>query len=132
MINYAVALTHEPGKLWLTHVEDELAFERIMAAIGKIPQIHTDTARELIRDKLLSQPLDYVEACRREIVAHRARLDIKPLVVMGHQLATYRTLIDDHRVDLLVMNTKDDEQLAMHGIAYPLAVEIRDVPLLLL
>ena len=30
------------------------------------------------------------------------------------------------------MYTKDDEQLAMHGIAYPLAVELRATPLLLL
>ena len=30
------------------------------------------------------------------------------------------------------MNTKDDDQLAMHGLAYPLAVELRDIPLLML
>ena len=34
--------------------------------------------------------------------------------------------------DLLVMNTKDDEQMAMHGLAYPLAIEVRSIPLLLL
>ena len=36
------------------------------------------------------------------------------------------------RVDLLVMNTKDEDQLAMHGLAYPLAVELRQIPLLML
>jgi hypothetical protein len=30
------------------------------------------------------------------------------------------------------MNTKDEDQLAMHGLAYPLAVELRDIPLLML
>ena len=30
------------------------------------------------------------------------------------------------------MNTKDDDQFAMHGLAYPLAIQVRSVPLLLL
>lgn len=30
------------------------------------------------------------------------------------------------------MNTKDEDQLAMHGLAYPLAVELREIPLLML
>ena len=37
-----------------------------------------------------------------------------------------------HEADLLVMHTKDEDQLAMHGLAYPLAIEVRTVPLLLL
>ena len=31
-----------------------------------------------------------------------------------------------------MLHTKDDEQLAMHGLAYPLCVELREIPLLLL
>jgi hypothetical protein len=132
LVNYAVAMTQASGKLWLTHVEDELAYDRIMAAIAKIPQIETDLARELIRDKLLAQPLDYVQVCAKIIAEHQPGLPIKPLVIMGHHLETYRQLVGDHQVDLLVMNTKDEDQLAMHGMAYPIAVEIRDIPLLLL
>ena len=132
LVNFAAAMTQPGGKLWLTHVEDELAYDRIIAAIAKIPQLDTDLARELIRDKLLQQPTDYVESCRVEIVGHRPALEVKPLVVMGHHLAAYRQLIRDHEVDLLVMNTKDEDQLAMHGMAYPIAVEIREIPLLLL
>ena len=44
----------------------------------------------------------------------------------------YKRLIDEHAVDLLVLNTKDEDQLAMHGIAYALAVEMRQIPLLML
>ncbi|WP_146155637.1 hypothetical protein [Enhygromyxa salina] len=132
LVNFAAAVTQPEGKLWLSHVEPEIAYERILDAIAKIPQINTDTARNLIRDKLLQQPTDYVEACRQVIAEHRPALEVKPLVVMGHHLETYRQLIRDHEVDLLVMNTKDEDQLAMHGMAYPIAVEIREIPLLLL
>ena len=38
----------------------------------------------------------------------------------------------EHGIDLLVMHTKDEDQLAMHGLAYPLAIELRDIPLLLI
>ncbi|KIG14841.1 hypothetical protein DB30_06294 [Enhygromyxa salina] len=132
LINFAAAMTQAKGKLWLTHVEDELAYARIMQTISKIPQIETDLARKLIREKLLQQPTDYVEACRAVIIPQRPGLDVRPLIVMGHHLSTYRQLVRDHRVDLLVMDTKDEDQLAMHGMAYPIAVEIRDIPLLLL
>ena len=51
---------------------------------------------------------------------------------MGHYLNDYRRLLDEHEIDLLVLNTKDDEQLAMHGLAYPLTVELRETPMMLL
>ena len=52
--------------------------------------------------------------------------------MFGHHLFEYRRLIEQHEVDLLVLNTKDEDQLAMHGIAYALAVELRQIPLLML
>ena len=51
---------------------------------------------------------------------------------MGHHLRQYRELIEEHGIELLVINTKDDDQLAMHGMAYSLSVEMAEVPLLLL
>jgi hypothetical protein len=51
---------------------------------------------------------------------------------MGHFLSDYQQHIQEQEIDLLVLNTKDDDQLAMHGLAYPLAVELRTLPLLML
>ena len=62
----------------------------------------------------------------------RQDITVEEIVVMGNRLRDYRRLIDEHEVDLLVLNTKDDEQLAMHGVAYPLTIELRNIPLLLL
>ena len=50
----------------------------------------------------------------------------------GHRLREYQQLIDEHSVALLVIHTKDEDQLAMHGLAYPLAVELRHTPLLMI
>ena len=46
--------------------------------------------------------------------------------------ADYKKLIEQHEVDLLLLHTKDEDQLAMHGLAYPVTVELRDIPLLLI
>ena len=54
------------------------------------------------------------------------------IVKLGHHLSDYARLVEEHEIDLLVLNTKDEDQMAMHGIAYPLAVELRDVPMLML
>ena len=47
-------------------------------------------------------------------------------------MTQYQRLIEEHKVDLLVFHTKDEDQLAMHGLAYPLAVELRHIPLLMI
>ena len=59
-------------------------------------------------------------------------MKVEHLVVFGSHLSEYKRLIEEHEVDLLVLNTKDEDQLAMHGMAYALAVELRQIPLLML
>ena len=132
LINYALGFTAKRGTLWLTHVEDEATFERYMEVISKIPAIDTDEARARIREQLLKGPTDYIESCAKVLHGEKLLVTIEPLVVFGHHLPEYRKLIEDQKVDLLVMNAKDEEQLAMHGVAYPLAVETRQIPLLML
>ena len=43
-----------------------------------------------------------------------------------------QSLVRQHAIDMLVANTKDEDQSAMHGMAYSLSVEMVDVALLLL
>ena len=62
----------------------------------------------------------------------RPAISVESVVAHGHHLTEYSRLVEEHRADLLVMHTKDEDQLAMHGLAYPLAIEVRSVPLLLL
>lgn len=132
LVSAGASIIAKGGTLLLSHIEDELAFERLMVAISKIPDIDTDTARQTIRHQLLKDPHDFVTSCRDVLADELPGIAIEELVVMGHHLAAYRQLIGDHAVDLLVMNTKDDDQMAMHGMAYPLAVELRAIPMLLL
>ena len=79
---------------------------------------------------MLKEPADYIASVTAGLTG--VDLTVKAEVEMGHHLSTYRQLVQKHGVDLLVLNTKDDDQLAMHGLAYPLAVELRDLPLLML
>jgi hypothetical protein len=132
LVNHAVRMTEPEGMLWLTHVEDGATFERYIAAISKIASIDTELAQEEIRNQLLKEPADFIESCRLQLEQNELRLTVEGIVTIGRRLEQYRGLIQAHEVDLLVMNTKDEDQLAMHGLAYPLAVELRGIPLLLL
>jgi len=132
LVSQAAFFANPAGRLFLTHVEDEATFKRYIETIGKIPEIDTDHAREAILEQLLKEPHDYIRSCREVLKEADPDLDIQELITAGHRLSDYKRLIDEHDVSLLVMNTKDDEQLAMHGVAYPLAVELREIPLLLL
>jgi Universal stress protein family len=132
LIDYAVRFTERDGTLWLAHLENDSDFERYIDVIGKIPSIETDEARALIREQLLKEPSDYIESVRRELENDVSTISVGSDVRMGHHVADCKQLVEDHDIDLLVMNTKDDEQLAMHGLAYPIAVELRNTPLLML
>jgi len=132
LINFAARLTQARGTLFLAHIEDERAFDHAINTISKIDTIETDPAREAIRHQLLKEPADYIKSCRAVLKEHDLSITLDSHVGMGHRIAEYRRLIAEHKVDLLVMNTRDEDQLAMHGLAYPLAIGLRETPLLLL
>ena len=82
--------------------------------------------------RLLEDPMEYIESCRAGLPREGSQIKVESRVKLGHFLSDYRELVEENEIDLLVMYTKDEEQLAMHGIAYPLAVELRSTPLLML
>jgi hypothetical protein len=131
LVNCAVSLTEPGGTLMLAHIEDDTTFDRYMGVIAKIPSIDTDNARETILAQLLKEPRDYIRACREELVKQGVDIAVEEVVSTGHRLSEYKRMIVSHGAELLVMHTRDEDQSAMHGLAYPLAVELRHLPLLL-
>ncbi len=132
LVNWGVRFTEPGGHLHLAHVQDDASFERFMEVIGRIASIDTEAARVDIMERLLGEPRDYIESCRATLDEAGVRVTVESVVTIGHRLREYERLIEEHKVDLLVFNTKDEDQLAMHGLAYPLAIELRQIPLLML
>lgn len=132
LVSWAAAFTQSGGTLRLTHVEDEAAVDRFLDAVSKIPEIDTDTARRTVHAQVVKEPTDFIESCRSVLETKCPAITIEPIVTLGHRLRDHVDLIKAHQVDLVVFNTKDEDQMAMHGLAYPLAVELRDTPLLML
>ncbi len=132
LVHWAVEFAGSGGRLVLAHVEHETVFERYMEVIARLPRIDTEMAREDIRRQLLKEPADWAEQVTEGLRRAGVGLDVVASVQMGKRLPTYRRLVEEHRVDLLVMHTKDDDQLAMHGLSYQIAVELRSIPVLML
>lgn len=132
LINYGVRVCRNGGTIWFCHVEDDKTYERYMHAIERIPEINTIAARNLLQEELLREATLYIEDCVGELKEKGPRLSFQSVVQMGHHLRLYRELVAENEIELLVINTKDDDQLAMHGMAYSLSVEMTEVPLLLL
>ncbi len=132
LVNFAAHFTEEKGTLFLTHIEDEVVFRSYIDVISKIPTITTDVAEEEILRQLLKEPHDYIRSCSDTLQAEGLALQVQEIVSMGHHIADLTRLVEEHQVELLVLNAKDDDQAAMHGQAYSLAVELRKIPLLML
>lgn len=132
LINYGARMCREGGSMWLCHVEDDVVFERYMQAIERIPEIDSDDARILIENQLIKDAQEFIDGCSQVIQEEGPNITVNSHVGRGHHLHDYQKLIRDNDVDLLVLNTKADDQLAMHGRAYSLSVELTDVSMLLL
>ncbi len=132
LVNWGVRMTREGGSLWLTHVEDDQTFQRYIEIIGKIPQLDTDVAREEILEQLIQEPTEYIQTCQAAIEAGEVPILVGSVVQTGHKVSDYKELVHKYRADMLIFHSRDEDQVAMHGTAYPLAVELRTLPLLLI
>lgn len=132
LVNWGVQICSRSGTLYLAHVEDDETLARYLDVIGQLPDLDSDIARQQISKKLLELPQHYLASVID--VLQRAGIEetVVPEVHLGHALRDYQALIDEHEVDLLVLNSKDEDQAAMHGMAHALAVELRHKPLLML
>ena len=109
-----------------------MLFRRYLEAIGRIPEINTEQAEELIAEQLVAIQAQYAQSCVEGLKTAGADRTIEQIVEFGHQVNRYQQLVAQYPVDLLVTNTKDSDQLAMHGVAYALSVELTNVAQLLL
>jgi len=132
LVNWASHLCTDRGTLFLTHIEDAEHLARFVDACSKIPGIDMDVLSEKLPKKLLGMPRDYIESTAEILSSHDIHEEIVPLVALGDPVKDYEKLVEENNIDLLVMNTKDAGQAAMHSLAYALSVEIRHRPLLLL
>ncbi len=132
LVNYGIRFTPVENSLFLCHIEDEDTFEYYMKAIEKIPEMDSDLTRKRLAEQLISMPHHYAESVHRKIEENGTRVKLRSIIEFGHIITKYRELIAKEPVSLLVFTTKDDTQLAMHSLGYSLAVEFRNMPVLLL
>jgi hypothetical protein len=132
LIDAALSMLQSPGQLTLAHVEDEFTFQRYIEYISKIPEIDTDRARELLEIQILGEAKRFIELTAEVLQQQKLNVSVHAEVKMGHRLQSYAELVRDHHIELVVMQTKDEDQVAMHGLSYPLAVELNHTPLLML
>ncbi len=132
LVSHALRYTMPKGHLILCHVEDDAVLARYADAISKIPEMDTDSVTEMLRERLLKDPTDYIASCREALGEAGVPVTVEADVGFGHRLAKWKHLVDEHHASLLVMNAKDEDQDAMHGLAHPIAIEMRQVPLLML
>ncbi len=132
LVNWGLKLTREEGSLYLVHIEDQATLDRYLEVIGMIRGIDSEQAEQDIPKKLLELPSEFIESIAAAIKANGVGAEIVPEVLLGHAVTDYRRLVKSHAIDLLIMNTKDPKQNAMHAMAHALSVEIRDRTMLLL
>ncbi len=132
LVNWGVHLCPDQGTLYLAHIEDDKIYERYMETIAMVPDIDTKTTQIRVAEKLLSRPRGYIQSIAEMLKEQGIQESVVPIIEMGHALVDYRRIMNDNNIELAIFHTKDEDQLAMHGMAYAISIEIQDRPLLLL
>ena len=132
LVSYAAKFTASNGHLHLAHIEDDIIFARYMEAIGKIATIDTQSAEVALRHQLLKYPREYIDSCKTDLESRYPHMTVENIVTFGRRLREYLDYVDELNIDLLVIHGKDEDQLAMHGLSYPLAIELRQIPILVI
>ncbi|MFT5586971.1 MAG: hypothetical protein ACI9VR_004576 [Cognaticolwellia sp.] len=131
LVSWGVHMTPDHGVLFLAHIEDEGHFEHFAYALRRVPGVDTDPTLARLKEKLLSMPTDYVHAVQKTLQEESVQETVVPVVHFGNPVKLYPSLVAEHRIGLLICNTKDPGQQAMAGLAHALAVSMRTLPLLL-
>ncbi len=132
LVNWSLRFLENGGQLDLAHVEDDLVFNRYIDAISKIPGLDTELAKKAIDEKLLSQADHYMEDVRKGVSDRYPKVSVGKHIRRGHTVKDLMDIIGETQPDVVVMNTKDDSQQAMHGASYSLSIELNNQALLLL
>ena len=132
LVSYAAKFTASNGHLHLVHIEDDIIFTRYMEAISKIVTIDTQSAEVALRHQLLKYPREYIDSCKTDLESRYPHMTVENIVTFGRRLREYLDYVDELNIDLLVIHGKDEDQLAMHGLSYPLAIELRQIPILVI
>ena len=132
LVNWGLRFVDAGGQLFLVQVEDDLVFRRYIEVISKIPDIDTEVAEQTIGERLTHEAEDFLDAWAQSIHTDFSHIAVETHVRRGHTTRDYMAIAREAKADLLVFNTREMGQLAMQGIAYALAVELLDVPLLML
>ncbi len=132
LVNWGLRFVTSDGHLHLVNVEDDQTLNRYAEIISKIPDLDTETASRSIERQLLHEAEDFLSAWAKSIHVDFERISVDPLVRLGHGARTYMDIAREADAQLVVFNTIKEGQLAMRGVAYALAVEMLDTPLLML
>lgn len=132
LINFALSFTPSDGQILVTHVEDEVWLNRYLECLSKIPAIDTELARSTITHQITKEPKDFIKSLQEVLASNRPKTIANGQVDIGSELKLYAEWIKAHEIDLAVVNTKDEHQMAISGFAHAFAIEFRHIPTLLL
>ena len=131
LVDIALSIMQTPGELTLAHIEDELIFDRYVNFISKIPEIDTESARALIKEQMYKEAQDFFGVIDQALKSQAIEVNVQGIFKMGHRLRSYVSIVSENEVELVVIQGKDDDQIAIHGLSYPLAIELSHLPLLI-
>ena len=96
-----------------------------------LPEIDTESARSFLREQMYKDAQNFFSVIDQNIRDQNLAIDVQASFRMGHKLRTYVSIAAENNVELVVIQGKDEDQIAMHGLSYPLAVELNHLPLLI-
>ena len=131
LLGWACSFRGHKSRYTLVELENLAHFNRMLDAIAKIPQIDTEIAQEKIMSQLQKDSQEWVERSQALLEEWDRSPSLSRTQIAQSCMSSCVELVEKEKAELIVLNTKDEDQLAIHGLVYPFMVQFRHIPLLL-
>ena len=103
-----------------------------MKAIERIPELNTETARTTLKRELMQEAQRFLDHCQLTLEQYRPDVTVQHSVEMAPVQHGYLTWITQTQPELIVLDMLDATKALNRGIADALAMQLTDLPFLLL
>lgn len=131
LLGWACSFRSHSSRCTLVELENLTYLNRLLNTIAKIPQIDTEMAQEKISSQLQKDSQGWLERSQDILREWERPPSLKRVQIAQSCMTSCIELVEEEKAKLIVLNTKDDDQLAIHGLVYPFMVQFRNIPLLL-
>lgn len=132
LVNFALNFVSIGTKLVLTDMINGKTFNYYIELVSKIASIETEPAREELQKLIVKMASEFEDDCITKLEEIMPDLAVAKHIDFAYKVQDYLNILNEHKADILIINSRTDEEKNLNTIAHSLAISVTDIPVMLI